>query len=1064
MAKTYYSEHEKELKKQLEKYKPYLDSSILVHKNDLEAGLFRKIEKDVFRYPLRYYQMEAIFLLDYFMKADNSRKEKKALLEKSGNIEIPFMGYEMATGSGKTALMGACIYYLNENHNIKNFLIITPKSLDIYNKTIQNFSLKTKDTIWANDTLAKFNLITGDDYNRLFFDDSNKLNIFIFNIDKFGKNAVKTDKTWESSSFRDKEGNTISVREYLNQNDLVIITDEAHHAQAHSGSSQIIKSFSPKLVLEFTATALENPKNDEKRAQKVIYKYDIQSFLNDGYGKVIRAVALDNQEKKVSKKERKGIPDSEKWKLITLFLFHFLKKEGVPLCPKTKKLKPISLIKIKDEQKYAEVIYKYVTEEIYEDIENISFVLKKIQEEEIDVIPILRQILKDMFHNDPKKIAQEMKKYSSKVLLYSGTLTKETKKEFEKIQSNLYEMVVYIYRLDEGIDLPNIFTIAVVNDNESDFKTAVKQIIGRGVRLGKERRLYDDEPNLLLRQSEQLHIICDKGKNFENMIAEIKEELNLDDNLFSHNSAKEIVINKVKKDLIKNITIPKLKASDKVREGTTLSALMSETEKIVDSFISHNCSRESESTTVILKYIPSPFFTIVDIFDIEKNFIDYFESRNIPQAQFSNLKEKSEEVFRRIVKIVPQIPDSKKYQDYIFNYLEHLESRALKYFYADEADHVLAEKRFLDSFTYFFNSYIHKHYYKPDYRNLQKEEEFILEQEFKEREIFIPKGQISKSQKKILEKIQDEKEWIQLIQKGFYFNIHNHSIYEYNKFASLTEKQMADYLDWVINNYGDIEKDFWIKNEREIYFEYGNQKYFPDFLFHHSDMMNIIETKGEYFSNAKKNQLLEKLKEIENMRGLLIYSKQMNEIVKEFKSFNHLLGLAEQSFQYESYKNYLVSNVEEEEKYTKYLPIYSAKAAAGAFGESSEVNPEGWLPVKEKHKPYPKTQFLIQVKGLSMYPKINDGAICLFDNFFTGSKNGQIVLVQHRTIEDPDGGGKYTVKEYESKKIIKDGLFKNERITLKPMNRTYKPIILENVLEDEILFIGVFKEIVKLKD
>ena len=30
------------------------------------------------------------------------------------------------------------------------------------------------------------------------------------------------------------------------------------------------------------------------------------------------------------------------------------------------------------------------------------------------------------------------------------------------------------------IDLPNIYTMAVINDNESNFKTSVKQIIGRG--------------------------------------------------------------------------------------------------------------------------------------------------------------------------------------------------------------------------------------------------------------------------------------------------------------------------------------------------------------------------------------------------------------------------------------------------------------------------------------------------------------------------------------------------------------------------------------------------------
>ena len=44
--------------------------------------------------------------------------------------------YEMATGSGKTMLMGACVYLLNQKHGIDNFLIITPPAKkDIYHKT-----------------------------------------------------------------------------------------------------------------------------------------------------------------------------------------------------------------------------------------------------------------------------------------------------------------------------------------------------------------------------------------------------------------------------------------------------------------------------------------------------------------------------------------------------------------------------------------------------------------------------------------------------------------------------------------------------------------------------------------------------------------------------------------------------------------------------------------------------------------------------------------------------------------------------------------------------------------
>jgi hypothetical protein len=58
--------------------------------------------------------------------------------------------------------------------------------------------------------------------------------------------------------------------------------------------------------------------------------------------------------------------------------------------------------------------------------------------------------------------------------------------------------------------------------------------------------------------------------------------------------------------------------------------------------------------------------------------------------------------------------------------------------------------------------------------------------------------------------------------------------------------------------------------------------------------------------------------------------------------------------------------------------------------------------------------------------------------------------VQHRAIEDPDHGGSFTVKEYQSEKIEEYGEFINHRIVLKPLTNAfgYKDIVLEDELED----------------
>jgi len=209
----------------------------------------------------------------------------------------------MATGSGKTMLMGASIYYLNKMHDIKNFLIITPPSKDIYNKTIRNFTIGSSETVWNDDVPFKFNVINGDNYQdtKDLFRKDEEDNILIFNISKFGTNATNTKKEWESSEWKDKDGNTISLLDFLSQNKLVIITDEAHHAQNRK-SKQIINAFHPTAVLEYTATAIEGETNKEKKNQTIVYKYDIRRFLDDKYGKKVRVLAVPSDEKRKGKK------------------------------------------------------------------------------------------------------------------------------------------------------------------------------------------------------------------------------------------------------------------------------------------------------------------------------------------------------------------------------------------------------------------------------------------------------------------------------------------------------------------------------------------------------------------------------------------------------------------------------------------------------------------------------------------------------------------------------------------------------------------------------------------
>jgi len=97
--------------------------------------------------------------------------------------------------------------------------------------------------------------------------------------------------------------------------------------------------------------------------------------------------------------------------------------------------------------------------------------------------------------------------------------------------------------------------------------------------------------------------------------------------------------------------------------------------------------------------------------------------------------------------------------------------------------------------------------------------------------------------------------------------------------------------------------------------------------------------------------------------------------------------------------------------------------------------------------------FVTRVVGESMNKRIINGSWCLFKANPGGSRNGKIVLVQHRDIEDPDHGGTYTVKTYYSEKIEEDGVLVNQRIVLKPETNAYgySPIVINNDSEGLVI-------------
>jgi type I restriction enzyme, R subunit len=97
--------------------------------------------------------------------------------------------------------------------------------------------------------------------------------------------------------------------------------------------------------------------------------------------------------------------------------------------------------------------------------------------------------------------------------------------------------------------------------------------------------------------------------------------------------------------------------------------------------------------------------------------------------------------------------------------------------------------------------------------------------------------------------------------------------------------------------------------------------------------------------------------------------------------------------------------------YENAIPLYSLAAAAGAFADAREVEPEAWVVPNGRARPRPGL-FVAQVSGESMNRRIPNGAYCVFASPVEGSRTGRVVLVERRGLEDPEHGGSYTVKLY----------------------------------------------------
>jgi len=365
--------------------------------------------------------------------------------------EFPSVCFALATGVGKTRLMGAFISYLHLAHGFNNFFVLAP-NLTIYNKLITDFTPNTSKYVFTG--IAEFAvdapaIITGDNYQNLsagsLFDQLHNCKINIFNISKINS-EVRGGKSPKIKRLSEYIGE--SYFKYLaGLPDLVLLMDESHRYRASAGV-RAINELKPVLGLELTATPFVESARGPIAFKNVIYDYALGRAMADGFVKEPAVITRkDFDPKGMSQKE------IEKLKL----------EDGVRLHES---------VKVQLETYARESANQFVK-------------------------PFLLVIARDTTHAGQlfQMIESEQffeGRYKGKVIQVDSSKT--GKEEDEMVERLLKvehtdeptEIVIHVNMLKEGWDVTNLYTIVPLRAAKA--RTLVEQSIGRGLRLPYGKR------------------------------------------------------------------------------------------------------------------------------------------------------------------------------------------------------------------------------------------------------------------------------------------------------------------------------------------------------------------------------------------------------------------------------------------------------------------------------------------------------------------------------------------------------------------------------------------------
>lgn len=405
-----------------------------------------RVENIAYSMSLRSPQKEALHYLDAITSncdyKQNSKSEVEAIASEycennraiSSGFEFPSFCYSMATGIGKTRLMGACIYYLYKTKGYRHFFILAPGNT-IYEKLRKETVPSHPKYIFKGleSEMGRPRVFDGENYTNyrqieMDIGKQSEIELFIFNI---GKIFDSKQMQFRFHQYQEMLGASFSDI-LAGFDDLVICMDEAHRYYAKE-SMKAINKLKPILGLEFTATP--------KTTSSVIYSYDLARGATEGYLKVPVVMGRSNM-------AGYSPEDIEEMKI----------RDGLTLHEHRKS-----------------ILRQYCSDNNLEYVKPIVLIACRDTNHAKDVRALIDS---DDFLGG---------KYKGKVIEVHSNMKGEESEENIRLllsiekNTNPVEIVLHVYKLKEGWDVNNLFTIIPLNAAKSDI--LAMQTIGRGLRL-----------------------------------------------------------------------------------------------------------------------------------------------------------------------------------------------------------------------------------------------------------------------------------------------------------------------------------------------------------------------------------------------------------------------------------------------------------------------------------------------------------------------------------------------------------------------------------------------------